>query len=74
MPFAEEQAWLELLDAGNEPGLAEFAAAAGFSEPGKTAANLCMLKDAIADRRLLVNIARLNREFFKAGLASEARV
>ena len=66
MPFAEEQAWLELLEAGNEQGLAELAATAGFGEPGKTAANLCMLTGTIADNATMTTnhtSARMARSF-----------
>ena len=58
MSFAEQQAWFELLAASDERGLAEIAAAAGFCEPRKTAANLCMLNAAFNDQRLIVEITR----------------
>ncbi|MEJ2197840.1 MAG: bifunctional [glutamate--ammonia ligase]-adenylyl-L-tyrosine phosphorylase/[glutamate--ammonia-ligase] adenylyltransferase, partial [Desulfuromonadales bacterium] len=58
MSFAEHQIWLELLATGNETGLAKVAAEAGFGEPGRTAANLCLLHETLADPRLIIALAR----------------
>jgi len=59
MSFAEHQIWLELLATGNEKGLAKVAAEAGFGEPGRTAANLCLLHETLADPRLIIALTRL---------------
>ena len=58
MPFADDQTWLDLLAADNEKGLAAIAATAGFGEPGRTAANLCLLNETLADPRLTIDLAR----------------
>ncbi len=58
MSFAEDQIWLELLATGNEKDLADIAAEAGFGEPGRTATNLCLLHETLADPRLIIALTR----------------
>ena len=58
MSFAEHQTWLELLATGNETGLAKVAAEVGFGEPVRTAANLCLLHETLADPRLIIALTR----------------
>jgi glutamate-ammonia-ligase adenylyltransferase len=56
--FAENPTWLAQLLAGNEAALAVTAAAAGFAEPAKTAANLVLLQNVLADPGLVTGLAR----------------
>jgi len=58
MSFADNQIWIELLETRNEKGLAKVAAKAGFGEPGRTAANLCLLHETFTDPLLIADIAR----------------
>jgi len=58
MFFAGDQIWLELLKADDEKGLAETAAASGFGEPGRTAANLCLLHETFAEPQLVIDLAK----------------
>jgi [glutamine synthetase] adenylyltransferase / [glutamine synthetase]-adenylyl-L-tyrosine phosphorylase len=58
MSFAEDHIWLPPLTAGNEKDLAPITAAAGFSEPGKTAANLVLLNAALGDPEQVITLAQ----------------
>jgi glutamate-ammonia-ligase adenylyltransferase len=59
MPFAETRTWLEQLSADNKSALAMTAAAAGYTEPAKTATNLALLQEALEAPQLVIDLARL---------------
>ncbi len=57
--FADKQGWHEQIVAGDETALAVIAANAGFAEPAKTAANLVLLHEVLADPGLVTDLAGL---------------
>ena len=54
---AESPSWQEQLAAGNEVALAVTAAEAGFAEPAKTATNLVLLQEVLANPELVTGLA-----------------
>lgn len=57
MSFAEPRFWLEQLLAGDKTALSETAAAAGFTDPAKTATNLALLQEVFVNPELIMDLA-----------------
>lgn len=58
MKFAEVSTWSEQLLTDNDAALAKTVAEAGFKEPAKTATNLLLLQEILADPGLVTLLAR----------------
>ncbi len=55
---AETQTWIEQLVTGDTAALALTVGEAGFAEPAKTATNLLLLQEVLADPELVTDLAR----------------
>jgi glutamate-ammonia-ligase adenylyltransferase len=58
MTFADNSIWREQLLSGDERDLVGTVAQAGFAEPAKTAANLILLQEVLADPQLVTNLVQ----------------